>query len=130
MKVIKKLAMSIAARRMHHPIRTLKRRSASGKTHSHFAKLNLELLHHQHLRRKSHRRLCREHNRLTGLLAADDEVEEAIQAPKEGNAQRDVRLLPTHAVHKERTDEIEDHAEQIRQQAENRDELVLDEPVH
>lgn len=75
-----------------------------------------------------------DHDRLAALLAAAEEVDRAVDAPDGGDRQGDIRLLPAHTIDGTKpigdgADEVEDHAQQVRQQAEQRDEFVLEEVV-
>src|SRR5271170_4309763 len=79
---------------------------------------------------KSNRRFCGEDDRLARGFAAPGEVNPAVEAPEEGGAEGDVALVPAHSRDLERPDQIKQHAGQIREQPEHRDEHVLDAVEH
>src|ERR1700733_4857562 len=55
------------------------------------------------------------------LLTAPTEANGAADAPDGSDAKSNERLFPAHSRHREGTNEIEQHAQQIRQQAKHRD---------
>src|ERR1035438_718753 len=79
---------------------------------------------------KSNRRLRGKNNGPVHRLAALDEVEPAVDAPNRGHPEGDVRLLDAHSGNGPGSDQIEEHAGQIRQEPENRNDKVLDAVEH
>src|SRR5450755_1001788 len=71
--------------------------------------------------------LCREgrwlfaHHAAALLLAVAHEIDAAVDAPNRAHAERNERLLHAHAGNRERTDQVEQHARQVCDQAEGRD---------
>src|ERR1700683_281700 len=72
------------------------------------------------------RRRLSDEGRLTGLLGSHHKVDSAINSPDSAEPKSVERLLGTHAWYAERSDDVEQHAPQIGDEAKARNEDVLD----